>query len=205
MEAHKEKYKGFNITITYSEDYDSFYNPREWDNLGKMYCEHRRYNLGDEQMKESDFNSWQETYDYLVNERNAAIIAPLYLYDHSGITISIGEFQEPDKPCGGWDSMIVGYIYATREDVYKEFNCKRINKKIREKVEKILTIETSLYDSYLIGEVYNFVVKDDNNEVIDSCCGFLGEHGMKDAISEAKNSIDYYIKNNYPILYAMEI
>lgn len=54
-------------------------------------------------------------------------------------------------------------------------------------------IET--WNDYLSGQVYGFqVYKDD--EQIDSCYGFYGDEGMKYAISEAKNIIDYNIKEH---------
>lgn len=39
-----ETYKGHNIKIEADESPE---NPRDWDNLGSMYCLHRNYNLGD--------------------------------------------------------------------------------------------------------------------------------------------------------------
>ena len=39
----------------------------------------------------------------------------LYLYDHSGITMSTGSF------CDSWDSGQVGFIYVTKEDIEKEY------------------------------------------------------------------------------------
>jgi len=38
------EYRGFNINI-YPDDMAE--NPREWDDIGRMYCRHDRYNLGD--------------------------------------------------------------------------------------------------------------------------------------------------------------
>lgn len=40
-------YNGYKINI-YQEEYSE--SPREWDNLGKMVCNHRQYTLGDEQV-----------------------------------------------------------------------------------------------------------------------------------------------------------
>ena len=43
------------------------------------------------------------------------VILPLYLYDHSGISMSTGAFSCP------WDSGRVGYIYVSLEDAKKEW------------------------------------------------------------------------------------
>lgn len=41
---HTEEYKGYIINVFQDDNPES---PREWDNLGAMYCFHRHYNLGD--------------------------------------------------------------------------------------------------------------------------------------------------------------
>jgi hypothetical protein len=100
------------------------FNPREDDNLGTMICSHKRYNLGDEkQSKEFDFdehNNWDEVEKALIKEHKTAIILPLYLYDHSGITMKTTPFS-----CR-WDSGQVGFVYISKDKVRKEYNVKRI-------------------------------------------------------------------------------
>jgi len=58
------------------------------------------------------------------------IILPLYLYDHSGITMNTTGFS-----CG-WDSGQVGYIVMSYEKIRKEYNWKNITKKRRTQIEK---------------------------------------------------------------------
>lgn len=74
-----------------------------------------------------------------------AIILPLYLYDHSGITMSTGAFSCP------WDSGHVGWIYVTLGDIRKEYSVKRVTKKIREQAIKCLNGEVETYDEFLTG------------------------------------------------------
>lgn len=163
------------------------FSPREDDNLGIMACFHRRYDLGDEvDIDHNDFNSWDEMEDWIIRNKDVGVILPLYLYDHSGITISTGSFGCP------WDSGQIGFIYATKEQIRKEFNCKLVTKKIREKVEKILLGEVETYDLYVRGEVYGYKVFDkESNEEVDSCWGYLGydhiEEEIKAQYSEETN------------------
>mgnify|MGYP001428497464 CR=1 FL=1 len=146
-------------------------NPRDWDNLGTMVCWHRRYLLGDEHNFESPEKFFRE-----VNHKNA-IILPLYLYDHSGITMNTTGFHCP------WDSGLVGFIYVKKEKIREEFGVKRVTKKIRKIVEECLVNEVKIYDFYLRGEVFGYVIEE-NGEVIDSCWGFYGldfkENGILD-------------------------
>ena len=76
------------FTLNIVQDEDPL-NPRTaFDNLGKMICFHKRYTLGDEHnIDPSDFNGWDEMAASITQEHRAVIILPLYLYDHSGITL----------------------------------------------------------------------------------------------------------------------
>lgn len=149
-------------------------NPREWDNLGRMYCWHRNYKLGDE-----PYNLWtgknpQEVLDELPK---GSIVLPLYLMDHSGISMSTGAFSCP------WDSGQVGYIVATPEKIREAYMVKRITKTIRERATECLKQEVKTYDDYIRGNCWGFVVEyADNGEHVDSCFGFLGDD--KEGIAE---------------------
>ena len=159
-------------------------SPRDWDNLGRMVCFHRRYNLGDDHnYRSSDYNSWAGIAEAIEKDYDVAVMLPLYLYDHSGITISTSPFSCP------WDSGQIGWIFATKEDVRKEFGVKRISKKMIERVEKILLAEVEIYDKYLTGEVYGYILENKEGEQVDSCWGFYSIEDMKEYIPEEYESL----------------
>lgn len=118
---------------------------------------------------------------YAKIEERGTIIKGLFLYDHSGITISTGRFSCP------WDSGQVGWIYITKETIEKEGWTP-------EQADKYLEGEVEIYDNYLTGEIYGFRIKDAEDNVIESCWGYYGDGGKKDMIKECKSSIDYYIQ-----------
>ena len=111
---------------------------------------------------------------------------PLYLYDHSGITMSTGSF------CDSWDSGQVGFIYVTKEDIEKEYGA--FNKKNLETAMSVLRGEVDIYNQYIHGDVYWYRLEkflggtvageevspqealyaDIFWEEIDSCGGFYG-------------------------------
>jgi len=167
-------------------------NPRkEWDNLGVMICWHSRYNLGDK--IKTPFSDPEDFYNYVKDF--PSIILPLYLLNHSGLTMSTGSFNDP------WDSGQVGYIYVSKETIRKEWNVTRISKKLREKVIKCLEAEVETYSQYLKGDVWGFVIEDvKTGEYLDSCWGFYGsnpkENGMWDCWSE---EIRKLVDSNYEI------
>jgi hypothetical protein len=180
-------------------------SPRKWDNLGIIACWHRRYNLGNKDGPEklleavknhkryseswedpnSDNYKWIDTPSGLIDaaESLGIIMLPLYLYDHSGLTMNTTGFSCP------WDSGQVGVIFVTREKVRKEFLVERISSKLLGIVKERLKSEVEVYDQYLKGDVYGYdisEVDEDGEEIrhIDSCWGFYGDdpekNGMKD-------------------------
>lgn len=156
-------------------------SPRTWDNLGTMVCFHNRYDLGDNHNYNSDdYNSWEEMKKAIIKEENTAVILPLYLYDHSGISISTGAFS-----CR-WDSGQIGFIFVSKEKALEEFGGKIVTAKLKERIEKILEGEVETYTQYVEGDVYGFQIVDEDDDIIDSCYGFYGsdhkESGMLDYI-----------------------
>ncbi len=144
-------------------------NPRtEWDNLGTMVCFHNRYDLGDKHSyHQSHYSSWDELEADIRKRENVAVILPLFIYDHSGITMNTTGFN-----CR-WDSMQVGFIFIAKDKALKEFGGKIVTKKLRERLETYLRSEVETYDQYLRGDVWGVKVFEDGEE-IDSCWGFYG-------------------------------
>ena len=163
------------VTIWQDEFFED--NPRDWDNMGVMACWHRRYNLGDEQPECSPS-------EYLEDLPEGTVILPLYLYDHSGITMSTTAFSCP------WDSGQVGIIYATPEKVKECFMDDNVDE---DRVRSVLVGEVETYDMYLTGEVYGYEVQKPigcdacgnvEYEFVHNCGGFFGDGGIAQIKSE---------------------
>ena len=91
---------------------------------------------------------------------------PLYLYDHSGITISTGSFSCP------WDSGQVGWVYADRKMIEEEYG--KCDKNSMTRTREVLELEVNTYDDFLTGQCFGFRYFVEEDEV-DSCWGFLGD------------------------------
>ena len=118
------------------------------------------------------------------------VIKPLYLYDHSGITISTGSFSCP------WDSGQVGFIYVPLKRMHEEWNSKFPDGHTAQSwADKILEGEVAEYDAYLTGDVVGVIAEDEEGEEIDSCWGFFpdekGDHDY--AVDEFKHTIDRHL------------
>ena len=171
-------------------------NPRSWDNISTMICFHRRYNLGDNHdYNSSDYDNWNELKKQIEKDHDIAVILPLYLYDHSGITISTSPFS-----CD-WDSGQVGFIFITKDQIRSNWNIKRVTKKWIDRATEILESDVKTYDQYLTGDTYGFQVIEkticecghvEENE-LDSCWGFFGtdwkENGILEYLSKEEREI----------------
>lgn len=109
---------------------------------------------------------------------------PLYLYDHSGITMSTGRFSCP------WDSGQVGFIYISKEKAAKEWTS-REGEELAKAAYACMEAEVEEYDHYLTGEVYEFVVEDAEGEVLESCGGFLGD--IDYVKQEARSCAEHFV------------
>ena len=178
---------GFTVSIYQEEDPGS---PREWDNLGKMVCWHRRANLGDETIKTSNYQNMDE----LVASFNALVCIPLYLYEHSGMTMTASYETYLRYPDRQWDAGQVGFIYVTEETLRKEYSIQPgqdIPPETLALVKQVLVGEVEEYDQYLTGDVYGYVVKDTAGEHVDSCWGFFGlEYAREEAQAALASASD---------------
>ena len=173
------KRKGLTLNVFRSE----CINPRDNENLGTMICFHKRYTLGDKHK----FKDSKEFIDYLKEYiSDIAVILPLYLYDHSGLSISTTEFFNK------MDSGKVGYIFVTKEKL-KYYGMQDFSE---EHLKEILKNEVRTYDKYLSGEIqtYAFKITNPDDETIEYIDGFEVENGnYKRLLKDMKQStLDEY-------------
>lgn len=126
---------------------------KEYDHIGVMLCvPHRNYRLGDRQC----------SVDEMAKLVRGKVHLPLYLLDHSGITMRTTDFRDP------WDSGQVGYIYADVAAAERLMGRIPSEKELRD----ILESEVKEYDCYLRGDVWGYDILEADRghtvEVIDA-------------------------------------
>ena len=179
------EYRGYNINIKYDSDSRS---PREWDNLGVIYSNHRNYSPDDHSIEELLEQECYQDDNYRFSPDKFSedyIWLRIYAYIHGGITISCGESCPYNDR---WDSGLFGIIAVDKNIVKKEYGCTQISDEIRNKVIGVLKSEYT-------GSVYGFeVTKIDNDDVLDSCWGYYGDDSVEDIEAECKSVIDGFVK-----------
>lgn len=128
-------------------------NPRkDCDLASTMWCWHKRYTLGedDDKPKSDDFSGWKEIEGYIRETNNVIAIKPLFLMDHSGISISTGEYG-----CR-WDSGQVGFIFVTHEHYRDAMGAEAVYDFDERAAwaEKVIESDVEVYDQYISGSVY---------------------------------------------------
>jgi hypothetical protein len=183
------KHKGLRISIEQDIDVES---PRGDYNVGTMVCFHKRYTLGDKHhYSANDYSGWDEIAAAIEREEGPlAVILPLRLFDHSGISMSVGSGAHACDP-GGWDSGQVGWIFATKKKAVEEWGKKLCTKRVIEQATEFLIGEVETYDQYLTGDVYYYSIKDESGEILDSLSGCYGfEYCKEEAIASADGLIE---------------
>lgn len=177
-------------------------NPREYAECTTMVCFHKRYNLGDKHdFSSNDFDGWDDFETYLKENNDIVLIEPLSLYDHSGISMSIGKLS-------GWDCGQVGFIYMTKQQMIACYGDDEIDGIRLRKIMELFKGEVETYNKYLLGEVYSICLyerfSDGEHEVKDmaDCIGgfyFDKDYTVTDAIKEhfGLDKEDYDLENDY--------
>lgn len=189
------QHAGLKVRIVYDEDAPS---PRECDNLCVMVCWHDQANLGDVQRNRHREDCSAKAIIREVRQSGDKVVAmlPLYLYQHSGMTIRTTPFGDR------WDSGQVGWAYITREGA-KKMGCVGVRHEYKDgktveagtwdkaALEDAIRGEVANYDEYITGECYGYIVEDKDGDEVDdgSCWGFVGD--LDYVRKEAKERAEY--------------
>ena len=189
------------LTIDIDECAES---PREWDNVATIVSRRGDWDISDEgwRMSAEEFAEFLHKkldkkcpeikgltdIDHIVNcesAKNYIVCKPIYMYDHSGQTISLSPFGCP------WDSGCRGYIFVFKDKILNDFE-RATEDNWRDIADEIIQSEIDIYDYYIQGKVYGYCLEEGHTiehkdlvtgaiwtsteyETVDSCCGFYGD------------------------------
>ncbi len=170
-------------------------NPRtDWDNAWTWYSNSYRHFFDMENGRSlslsdimpddyGDEDHKNETLEEAVLRNNPDLLdaVKINMYEHSGITVSLGSFNDP------WDSGVGAVAVITREQAEKDWpSLKGDDEKLKEAAYNCLKSEVETFDRYLQNEVYGYVVESEDGEG-DSCWGFYEE--PEEVVKEAPVSV----------------
>ena len=115
-------------------------SPREDFNMTKMVCFHKRYQLGDEH--EFNFNEYGGFKDIkaaiersIGGKGEIAVMEPLYMMDHSGLSLSTSDFHDR------FDSGQIGWIYIDKKTARAIYDRRYITHNVKERLYDVLESE----------------------------------------------------------------
>lgn len=107
------------------------------------------------------------------------VIRPLYMYDHSGVTVSTTPFNDR------WDSGQVGFVFYVKEDSFTPGELRRWTAKKQKEALNIIEADVHMLDCYLRGDVWGYEISDEG-----SCWGFFGDGLVESGIFDYMNDKD---------------
>lgn len=106
-----------------------------------------------------EFEAREERLIEEIENTGKAVVLPAYAYIHSGVALSLSGFSCP------WDSGQFGFVVIRPSDVQKEWNGDL------SKAENYAKAVFGQWDQYVRGDVFCFLVEDEEGDIIDSLCG----------------------------------
>ena len=185
------QYRGIDINIFYDDCCDS---PRDFaEHFTTIWCNNSHYRADgkdiDDLLKELDLDDFPGSFKNLcaIADKKGYFAIPVYAYIHSGISLSLGSFSDP------WDSGTFGVITIPKATIYKEYNCKRISKSLKETLTGYIKAEIKEYEDYCNSNCFRFEIAEGDDE--DCMGGFYGDDFENNGLMEyAKDSINSYLK-----------
>lgn len=159
---------------------------RSWDNVTVMALFHNRYDLGDKvDFKSSDFAGWDAMEKHIRKVYKPVALKPVYMYSHSGITISTTPFSCP------WDSGRIGFVFVPAATAKKEYHGYTKVETV-EWANKTIDGDIETYDAELRGDVFYVEVSlisrcdhgDEHEDIVDSCSGIFGFDYAKEDVTQ---------------------
>jgi len=174
-------YHGHDIEVRQAEDYDS---PNDWDTeYGFLIYDHRDFSTAPRGMKSSDANDiydrWSGNFKTYYWDNKFWWIFPVFAYIHGGVSLHLSRASANQYEPTGFDTSFKGFCLVNKTDPKMW---------IKEEAYKIAQEIVKEWNECLSGDVYAYTSE------AGSCTGFYGEEGKKQMIEEAKDEIDYLIK-----------
>ncbi len=166
-EKQREIVNGFTIRILADDDHDRNIADSCDPTWAALHCFHRRYRMPrvDSLPSADDCDGWADMRERI--EAKGFQAFNVSMIDHSGTSVKIGSFHDP------WDSGQIGFAVVPA-DVAPDVALERATALVRE------------WDDYMTGNVWGFDVTDAHGQHIESCWGFVGDEGAKQAMVEAR-------------------
>ena len=147
-----------------------------WANFERNYTSHSEYADPEEAMADA--------------KENGYLIFNLYRFEHGAVAYKVGESNPFSCP---WDSGQVGYVFVDKAKARKEWMWQRISKKRLDQLEQTVRNICETFSAWANGEIYGYIVRDADDEILESCWGYYGgddrDYCMKEGVRMAEHLV----------------
>jgi len=166
-------HKGYKISIHQDVNFDK--NPNEWNENIQLVYDHEYFYVKSDYV---DFDPYEtfKRYESGYKTHDRYYFFPVYAYIHSGVLLSLGRNGYPFTD--QWDVSFKGFIYVKKNK--EAYNM--------DKAFKLAELRISVWNNFLNGYVFGYIIEDSEGNEIDSCWGFIGDTDY--CLQEAKGIID---------------
>lgn len=167
------EYKDYQIIIENDTDFnDYFEEASSYDSSELFLVSYHRYFY----QENSNFKKEEVQNLFEKMEHPEYWLFKLRMYSHSGVSLSLNDDSYPFN-CP-WDSCWVGLVFVNKE----EFSF--------EQAKEAAENHVKYYNSILSNKVYRFLIKNNQENILDSCGGFVGDEEY--CLEHAKEIVDSY-------------
>ena len=182
------------INVVALESDIDIYRP-EKHHLFTLAHRHRNYVFGDDTFRDLDE----------LPDADDVISLPVYMYDHSGITINTTGFSCP------WDSGTVGVVYVYKDAAQQHGYT--LDEAGIEQIKEALRAHVEMWDDYVSNNIWGWTVYEvDTDDVYcpenlsdlsgeERCCecvesagGYFGNDGCKQAQKDGDEALEAWVK-----------
>lgn len=186
---------GLTLKIIADETGGADYNPAEEDEAILFAVLHGRY-INSDRAQGLGLTSPEAIEAYAHEKRATWAAFPLYLYDHSGRVYRASRGGNPfvgRLPQGHaeFDSGRVGSIFVD----FAAVGCKKSWNKAKklEHAFKAAQGFCEYYTDWANGNIWGYVIKDEDGDTVDSCWGFIGDWDGDDlALDAGREALEAY-------------
>jgi len=168
------KYKGLTIEIKQDEGFDQSPDDDHDDGLF-LIANHRDFTIKREGFADSE--------DQLKETGKQYHIFGLEAYIHSGVKLALsntGNF--PDRQ---WDVSQLGFVFVKKSEFRQKAEARKVAQGLIE-----------VWNNYLEGNIWEYVVKNNDGEMLDGCGAYVGDPDKTGILEDAKAAADSWLSNN---------
>lgn len=156
-------------------------SPSEFDDTIYIVAKHRQFAVHRPGKRDTTYGEAFDVAAEIEDRKETHYVFLLEAYIHSGVVLALA--REGNFPDREWDVSLLGAVFVDKTEADDKDEARSM---ARSKIDE--------WNQYLSGDVWGYIIEDDNGNQIDSCWGFYGKEYVEEQGQEA---LQYAIKHGF--------